>query len=161
MKLSLIVAMAENGVIGREGALPWHLPADLRRFKTLTMGHPMVMGRKTFESIGRALPGRRSIVVSRNPEWQAEGVETVTSLEQALTLAAAEEEVFVIGGAEIFALALPRADRLYLTRVHAEIEGDVFFPKLDKSEWRTVSREDLAADEKNLYPTSFEVWERV
>ncbi len=159
MKLSLIVAMAENGVIGRDGALPWHLPADLRRFKTLTMGHSMVMGRKTFESIGRVLPGRRSIVVSRDPEWRAEGAWTAPSLEAALALTATEAEVFVIGGAEIFRQALPRADRLYLTRVLAEVEGDVYFPELDASEWRLVSREEIAADEKNLYPTSFEILE--
>ncbi|MEM9352547.1 MAG: dihydrofolate reductase [Planctomycetota bacterium] len=156
MTLSVIVAAAENGVIGREGGLPWRLSADLKRFKRITMGHPMVMGRKTWESIGRALPGRTSIVVSRQPHYDpgVEGVLTATDLDGALKLAVAApggEEVFVIGGAQLYAAALPRADKLYLTRVHAEVAGDVFLPEVDLGAWRVVTEEGIAADDTNGY----------
>lgn len=160
MKISLILAMADNRVIGRDGDLPWHLPADLARFKKLTVGHTIVMGRKTFESIGRPLPRRRSVVVSRDPGYRAEGAEVAGSLEEALELTAGDGEVFVIGGAAVFAEALPRADRLYLTRVHAEVEGDVVCPPLDDGSWRMVGEERHEADERHAHPFTFQVYDR-
>jgi dihydrofolate reductase len=164
MTISLIVAMSRNQVIGRDNALPWRLPADLARFKRLTMGHPLIAGRKTWEAIGRALPGREMIVVTRQPGYAAEGARVARSLDEALELAAggraADDEVFVGGGAEIYRQALPRAHRLYLTLLHEDIPGDTRFPPWDESEWRLVSREDHAADEKNPYPYSFLLYER-
>ncbi len=160
MKISLIVAMAENRVIGQDGDLPWHLPADLKRFKRLTVGHTLLMGRKTFESIGRPLPKRRSIVLSRNPDYQAPGAEVTTSLPRALELAAGDDEVFVIGGARVFEEALGAADRLHLTRVHAEVEGDVKLPEFDRGEWRLISEERHEADDRHAFPFTFEVYER-
>ncbi len=162
MKLSIIVAAAENRVIGRDGGLPWHLSKDLKRFKKLTLGHALVMGRKTFESIGRPLPRRRSVVLSRDPVYRPPGAETAGSLEGALARLAkeGEAEVFVIGGAEVFAEALPLAERLYLTRVHAQVGGDVCFPPFDPAAWRLVSSERHDADDRHAYPFSFEVWER-
>ncbi len=159
MKISLIVAMSENGVIGRGGDLPWHLSADLKRFKKLTLGHVVIMGRKTFESIGRPLPRRRSLVLSRDPAYRAAGAEVAASLEQALAMAAAEDDVFVIGGAAVFAEALPLADRLYLTLVHAEVDGDVTFPAVDTDSWRLISTERHEADAKHAYAFSFLVYE--
>ena len=162
-----MVAAAENGVIGSNNSLPWHLPQDLRHFRRVTMGKPIVMGRKTFESIGRPLPGRCNIVVSRNPGYSAAGIRLVASLEEALALAehvAASDgapEAVVIGGAEIYALALPRAGRLYLTRIHAAVEGDALLPPIDWDEWREVGRERHAADSDNPYDYSFLVYERV
>ena len=163
MKLSIIVAVAEDGVIGRDNDLAWYLPADLKRFKQLTMGHHLLMGRKTFEAIGRALPGRTTVVISRRRPSLPEGVELAGSLEEAFTLAAAtgEDEAFVAGGAQIYHLALPRADRLYLTQVHAAIEGDTRFPELVESEWELVSRVDHEPDGKNEYSYSFLVYDRV
>jgi dihydrofolate reductase len=163
MKRSIIVAVSENGVMGRRGELPWRLSADLQRFKSLTMGHAVLMGRKTFESIGRPLPGRRMIVVTRQDDYRAEGVELVHSLKEGFRRAAeqGEIEVFVIGGAEIFREALPKVDQLYFTRVHATFEGDTFFPPLDLKMWRPVSSESQIADVKNQYATTFEVYERV
>jgi dihydrofolate reductase len=162
MKVSLIVAVAENGVIGRNNELPWRLSADLRRFKELTMGHAIIMGRKTFESIGRPLAGRRMIVVTRQPHFEAPGVESVNGLDAALEAAArrGEEEAFVIGGAEVFRDATARVNRLYITRVHARIEGDVFFPPLRQEQWRLTSAEQRHADANNEYPVTFEVYER-
>jgi len=171
MKVSLLVAMAENRVIGRDGDLPWHLPADLKRFKRLTTGHAIVMGRRTWESIGRPLPKRRSIVVSRRPDSVApppspkgdgavEGVEVVSSLEEALALAEDDDEVFVIGGAELFAAALDRADRLYVTRLHAEVEGDVRMPSFEDGSWELVAEETHDADERHAYSFTFETYER-
>ncbi|MEE9561721.1 MAG: dihydrofolate reductase [Thermoanaerobaculia bacterium] len=162
MRLSIIVAVAENGVIGRDNDLPWYLPADLERFKQLTMGHHLLMGRKTFEAIGRALPGRTTVVISRGRPTLPEGVERAGSLEEALTLAAAsgEDEAFVAGGAQIYHLALPRADRLYLTRIHAAIDGDTHFPELVESEWQLVSREDHEPEGKNDFAHSFLVYDR-
>lgn len=165
--LAVIVAAAENGVIGRNNALPWHLPEDLRYFKRVTLGKPIVMGRKTFESIGRPLPGRTNIVITRQPEYSAKGVKVVSSLDEALELAAdvalidGVSELMVIGGAEIYRAALPRARRLYLTEVHAEVEGDARMPGLDWSDWREVSRESWPASEANPYPYSFVVFERL
>jgi len=163
MRLSIIVAMAENGVIGREGGLPWRLSDDLRNFKELTMGHTVVMGRRTWESIGRPLPGRQMVVVSRQPDYQASGCQVVTSLDDALEIAQQvdDDEVFVIGGAEIYRLALPRVERFYLTRVHADVEGDARFPALDLVAWRLIESKQHDADEKNEYPFSLEVYERL
>ncbi|HEX4585367.1 MAG TPA: dihydrofolate reductase [Burkholderiaceae bacterium] len=143
-RLNLIVARARNGVIGRGGTLPWHLPEDLRHFKHITMGHPIVMGRRTWESIGRPLPGRRSIVVTRNPGFRAAGIQTASSLEQALAMCEGAGEVFVIGGAGLFAQALPMAQRLFVTEIDADFEGDTFFPPADLTAWRQSSREHLA-----------------
>ncbi len=149
MTLSLIVAAAANGVIGKDNTLPWHLPEDLRYFKRVTMGKPVVMGRKTYQSIGKPLPGRPNIVLTRDGEFAAEGVHVTRSLEQALDLGrnlAAGGEVMVIGGADLFNAALPFADRLYLTEVHRAYEGDVRFPLPDPAVWREVSREDHQGD---------------
>ena len=164
MKISLIVAMAEGGVIGRAGTLPWHLPADLARFKRLTMDHHLIVGRRTWDSIGRSLPGRRMLVVSRRARDLAlpDGVRGVTSLDAALAIAAAagEDEAFVAGGAALYREALPHADRLYVTWVRAEVTGDTFFPPVDPADWREVAREEVAADDRNPYATSFTVFER-
>jgi dihydrofolate reductase len=158
--VSIIAAVASNGVIGRDGGLPWRLSADLKRFKALTMGHHVVIGRRTWESIGRPLPGRTLVVVSRSLDKPADGVLAATSLAEALDLAAGDTEVFVAGGAEIYRLALPLADRIYLTRVHAEVEGDTRFPDLEWTAWHRVGADDQSADERNDYPSTFEVWER-
>jgi len=158
--LSLLVAMSENRVIGKDGALPWHLSADLKRFKRLTMGHTLVMGRRTHESIGQPLPGRRTIVLTRQTVYSPEGVETASNLATALELAAEDSEVFVVGGAEVYADALPEADRIYLTRIHAQFEGDTSFPPLDKSVWRLVESERHPADDGFPHDYSFEIWER-
>lgn len=162
MRVTLIAAVAENGTIGRGGALPWHLSADLRRFKRLTLGHHLVVGRKTFEAIGRPLAGRKMVVVTRRRTYRPDGVEVAGSLEEALERAAAagEDEVFIAGGGEIYRQSLPLAQRLHLTRVHARIPGDTRFPPLDETAWEMVEREDHAADEKNPYPYSFLVYER-
>lgn len=141
--ISAIVAMSKNRVIGRQGALPWRLPEDLKRFKAITLGHPIVMGRKTFDSIGRVLPGRQNIVVSRQVGLKIEGADVVQTVDQALELARAnEQDVFIVGGGEIYSQTLPRVNRLYLTLVHQEISGDAYFPVLDWNEWEEVSRED-------------------
>ncbi|MGA7272669.1 MAG: dihydrofolate reductase [Acidimicrobiia bacterium] len=143
MPVTLVAAVARNRVIGRHGGLPWHIPGDLPRFKRLTLGHTLVMGRRTYESIGRPLPGRRTIVVSRRHDWQPEGVTVVGSVEAALREAGAdEEEVFVVGGGEIYRQTLDRAEVLELTEVDAEPDGDVLFPEVDWSRWEEVSRRD-------------------
>ena len=139
--LTLLFARARNGVIGAKGGLPWHLPEDLAYFKRTTMGHPIVMGRKTWESIGRPLPGRRSVVVTRNRDYVANGAEVVTSLDEALERCKGTDEIFVIGGAELYASALPRADRLLLTEIDADFEGDTFLPPPSRSEWKEARRE--------------------
>ena len=146
MIVSLIAAVAANGVIGRDGDLPWRIPADLRHFKAVTLGNPVIMGRKTWQSLGRALPGRRNIVISRDSSFGADGAELVGSLDTALAAVAEVEEAMVIGGGEIYAEALSRAERLYLTYVHAEAEGDVFFPQIDETLWRETAREDFSAE---------------
>ncbi|MCB1676403.1 MAG: dihydrofolate reductase [Halioglobus sp.] len=167
MRLAVIVAAAANGVIGAGNALPWHLPQDLRYFKRVTMGKPIVMGRRTFESIGRALPGRTNIVISRDPACRAAGARLARSLELALQLArevAARDgvdEVVVIGGAAVYAQALPLADRLYMTEVHAEFAGDVFLPAIAWREWREVARERHAASGTGSHDYSFVVYERL
>lgn len=166
MTLSVIVAAARNGVIGRNNALPWHLPEDLRYFRRVTMGKPVVMGRKTFESIGRPLPGRTNIVVTRQAGYAPEGARVVASLAEALALAEdialidGTEELMVIGGAEIYREALPLATRLYLTEVHADVEGDAFLPPIDWVQWREVARERHDAGGSNPYPYSFVIYER-
>lgn len=160
VKISLIVAAAANNVIGKDGTLPWRLPDDLRRFKTITMGKPIVMGRLTYESIGRPLPGRQNIVITRRPGFAAEGCDVVACPADALRAAGDAEEVIVIGGGEIYRQFLRRADRIYLTRVDAEIEGDTFFPQLDPDEWAVISSESFPADQGREYDYAFEVLER-
>lgn len=165
-RISVIAAVAANGVIGRDGDLPWRLSADLRRFKRLTMGHPIVMGRRTWESLGRPLPGRTSIVVTRQVDYApgAEGVLTAGGLADALEVAQAapggDAEVFIIGGAELYRAALPMAQRLYLTHVHADVAGDAAFPEYDAAAWQLAQSERHAADEQNDHDYSFAVYER-
>ena len=154
-RVSIIVATDERGAIGHEGQLPWRLPEDLKRFKAITMGKPIVMGRRTWDSIGRPLPGRRSIVVSRQAGLAIEGAEVVGSLEQALQAASDAPEACVIGGADLYRLALPMAEVVHLTRVHATVEADTFLPALDPSDWEEVSSERHPADERHAYPYSF------
>jgi dihydrofolate reductase len=167
MPISLIVAMDRKGVIGRDGGLPWRLSADLKRFKALTMGHHIVMGRKTFDSLGRPLPGRTMVVISRKgtgdrgPATEGSGPVFVRSLEEALSLSASDDEVFIIGGAQIFELALPRAQRMYVTWVEADVAGDVTFPQVEWRHWREVSNERLPADAKNEFETTFCIYERI
>ncbi|MGM0632012.1 MAG: type 3 dihydrofolate reductase [Pseudomonadota bacterium] len=167
MRLALIWAMSRNRVIGRNNALPWYLPEDLKYFKRVTMGKPIIMGRRTWESIGRPLPGRTNIIVSRNTGFEAEGAKVVHTLDEAITMAEniayinGGEEAVVMGGAEIYRQALPRADRLYLTQVHAEVEGDAFFPEFDIERWHELGREDFPASGPNPYDYSFVVLERL
>jgi dihydrofolate reductase len=153
----LIVAMDEMGGIGKDNRLPWHLSSDLKRFKQLTMGHHLIMGRKTYETIGRPLPGRTTIVITRNPQYQAAGCLVAPSLEEALGLARekGDTEAFIAGGGEIFTLALPLVDQIYLTQVHAQVEADVFFPPFSLEGWRQIETIEQPADEKNDYPARF------
>jgi dihydrofolate reductase len=160
MYLSAIVAMAENRVIGKNNQLPWRLPADLRHFKEITLGKPLLMGRKTYESIGRLLPGRQNVIITRNQNFQVLGADIVHSLEQAWALLADANEVMVIGGAELFCELLPQIQRIYLTLVHAAIEGDSYFPALNPAEWCPGVSEEHRADEENNYGYSFVTWER-
>jgi dihydrofolate reductase len=161
MVISLVVAMARNHVIGRDNALPWRLPEDLKHFKATTLGKPVLMGRKTFESIGKPLPGRTNLVLTRATGWKADGAVVAHSVDEALASVANSTEVAVIGGAEVFQLLLPKASRIYLTRIHADIPGDTVFPPLDLSQWREVDRRELAADERNAYDMTFVTLERV
>lgn len=162
MTLSLLVAADENNVIGRDNKLPWHLPNDLKYFKNQTWAMPILMGRKTFESIGKPLQGRKSIVITRSNDWKYDGVEVVHSIEEAIDKATefGVKEIFVIGGAEIFQTAFPLANRIYLTRVHYEFDGDVYFPEVSANEWNLIQSRFCSADEKNKYPHTFQVWER-
>ncbi|GAA3983187.1 dihydrofolate reductase [Hymenobacter antarcticus] len=155
--VSFVVAVAENGVIGYKGELPWsHLPDDLRHFKRLTLGHPVVMGRRTYDSLGRALPKRPNIVITRQADWTAPGCETAASVLNALARAhELDEEVCVIGGGEIYREALPAADVIYLTEVHHSFEGDAYFPDLSPTDWREETRERHEADERHAYAFSF------
>jgi dihydrofolate reductase len=153
--LSLIAALSENGVIGRDNGLPWRLPADLAHFKRLTLGKPMVMGRRTWESLPGLLPGRPHIVVTRSPGYDAPGAQVARGPDEALALAGEVDEVMLIGGAGLYAAMLPSVARMYLTRVHAEIDGDAHFPPFDPAAWREVAREDHAADAKNPHAYSF------
>lgn len=161
-EIVLIAAVGENDVIGADGDMPWKLSTDLKRFKRLTLGHPVVMGRKTFESIGRPLPGRRNIVVTRDAGWAHEGVVRATSLDEAFALAGetAGDAVMVIGGGTIYAAALPLADRLEITRVHAAPAGDTLFPKIDPQEWREVARETPPRGEKDTADVTFLTYRR-
>jgi dihydrofolate reductase len=154
-RLAVVVATDERGGIGLDGRLPWHLPDDLRRFKTLTLGKPVIMGRRTYDSIGRPLPGRHNIVVSRQPGLTITGCTVVDSLEAALAAAGEAEEACVIGGADIYRLALPLAEVVHLTRVHATVGADTFFPALDAAAWEEVAREDCAQDARHAHPYSF------
>lgn len=162
MKISMIAAMAHDRVIGKDNQMPWHLPADLAHFKRVTLGKPVLMGRKTFESIGRPLPGRRNLVISRNPGYQAEGIEVVGSVEAARALLAgsAVEELMVIGGGHLYAEMLPSADCLYLTQIDLAVEGDTRFPAFDDGQWQRIYCESHPADEKNPHPYRFETWQR-
>jgi dihydrofolate reductase len=160
MRISLIAASSANGVIGADGTLPWHLPDDFRFFRQTTMGRPIIMGRRTFESIGRPLPGRRNIVLTRSRDYRADGAAVAGSADEALAAAAGADEVFVIGGGEIYALFLDRASRVYLTRVDAQIEGDTRFPELDPDDWQLTSVDAHAPDERHAWGFEFRVYDR-
>lgn len=163
--ISIIVAVADNGVIGSGNQLPWRLPDDLKRFKALSLGKPIVMGRKTFDSIGRPLPGRLNIVISRQPGLEIPGCTVVTSIDEGLVVARAAEpstpEIVIVGGADIYRQILPRVRTIHLTRVHAEVAGDVVFPKLQEHEWREVAKEYHPADERHAHAFTFSTLERV
>lgn len=159
-QLCLVVAMAENGIIGKDGDLPWHLPDDLKHFKAVTLGKPVIMGRKTWNEIGKPLPGRRNIVITRQHDYVAPGAQVVDSLDAALAAAGEEPEVMVIGGAEIYRLALPRADVFHRTLVCGEPEGDTRFPDVDWDQWQLVEDEEHPADERHAYPMRFQRYER-
>lgn len=163
MKISLVVAAASNNAIGKEGTMPWHLPNDMKHFKNITWGMPVVMGRKTFESLGKPLAGRKNIVISRQPGWNAAGTIVVKSIEDALFVASQADvnEVMVIGGGEIYKALYTKANRIYLTRVEAEPEADTFFPAIDPEQWYLVNQQNHEADEKNAYNYSFQTWERI
>jgi len=163
MRITLIAAMGANRVIGRNGDLPWRLPADLKRFKALTHGHPMIMGRRTFDSIGGSpLPGRWTVVLTRDRSWSAPGVQVAHTLDEALALAVAtgDGEVFVAGGEDVFRLALDRADRMQLTRIEHDFPGDTFFPEFDASQWQVVEREDHGTSDEAPFSYSFLVLDR-
>lgn len=160
MRISLVAAMSENRIIGRDGRLPWRLRGDLRRFRQLTIGHPVVMGRKTFESIGAPLPKRCNIVLSRDANWNAADVLVASDLERAMRLAGECQELFIIGGEEVYQQALPMADRIYLTVVHATLEGDTRFPEIDLHNWTLVEDERHEADEFDRFDYSFRLYEK-
>jgi dihydrofolate reductase len=162
MIVSFVVAADENNLIGKDNQLPWHLPADLKYFKNLTTGHCIVMGRKTFDSLGRLLPNRTHVVITRQENYQPEGVIVVSSIEDAINSCAAkgEEEIFIIGGAEIFKQALSKADRLYLTRIHHSFEGDTWLPEFNPDQWKEKAKIDHLPDEKNAYAYSFITYEK-
>ena len=162
MTISIVVAAAQNNAIGKDGKMPWHLPSDMKHFKNITWAMPVIMGRKTFESLGKPLAGRKNNVITRQPDWKAEGAVIVKNWEDALFVARQTDakEVFVIGGGEIYRMAFEKTKRIYLTRVKTEPEGDTFFPDLDTKTWYLVSKKDHEADEKNIYDHSFQVWER-
>lgn len=163
MAVSLIVAVSENGVIGRDGGLPWHVPRDLKHFKSTTMGHHLIIGRRTWDEVGKPLPGRTMVVVTRSRHFEAEGATVVHSLEDALEVARDDDEPFIGGGAYIYRLALARdvVDQLYITRIHTEIEGDTFLPEIDFDSWELVSEEYHEADEKNEQACSFLIYKRL
>ena len=158
--ISIIAAMSENQVIGHDNDLPWRLPADLAHFKSLTLGKPIIMGRRTWESLPGLLPRRRHIVVTADKDYHAEGCAVVHSIEQALTASGGAPEVMIVGGAALYAQMLPRADRMYLTLVHARLEGDTFFPRYEAAEWRELAREEHQPDQANCYAYSFVTLER-
>ena len=163
MRLSIIAALSTNNVIGRDNDIPWRQSTDLKRLKALTMGHHIVMGRKTWETLGRPLPGRVNVVITRREDYRADGAVVVTSIDEALHIAAAagDAKVFIGGGAQIYQQPMHRCDRMYLTRIHADVEGDTFFPEFDDvSEWHLTDAEHFEADEKNQYPYSFLTYDR-
>ena len=160
LRICLIAAMAANRVIGRNNALPWHLPADLKRFKALTMGNPVVMGRKTYESIGRPLPGRRNLVITRNRDYAVPGCDVVHSLEEALAACRDANEIFIIGGAELYRESLPHANCLEFTEIHAEFEGDAVFPEISLDQWRETARETHGAGADAPFRYDFVRYER-
>ena len=159
--ISIIAALAENRVIGVNNTLPWRLPNDLKHFRRLTTGHAIILGRKNYESIGKPLPERTNIVITRNRDYRADGCLVAHSLDEALALSKSDPEIFVIGGAEIYRAALTRADRLYLTLVHDTVAGDVYFPEFDSNDWREITRERHERDERHAYAYSFVVLERI
>lgn len=163
MIISAITALGENFVIGKNNTLPWHLPADMRFFKKTTMGHPVIMGRKTYDSFKKALPGRENIVITRQKDYSLPDAKVVSSLDDAIEAASASQpdEVFILGGAQIFELSMPLVNRLYLTRIHENFEGDTFFPKIDFKDWGKIKDEYHIPDEKNKYAYSFQTWERI
>jgi dihydrofolate reductase len=161
MRINIVVAISDNTVIGRDGGLPWRLSSDLRQFKSVTMGHPLIMGRKTHESIGRALPGRLNVVVSRQRMFSAPGCTVVDSLDKALVVAGDVAEVMIVGGATLYAAAIDMAERIYLTEVHVAIEGNVVFPNVDWNEWKEISRARHPADAENEVDYSFVTFDRV
>ncbi|HET7657323.1 MAG TPA: type 3 dihydrofolate reductase [Bacillales bacterium] len=159
--ISFLFAMGSNRVIGKDNDLPWHLPADLAYFKKKTMGHPIIMGRKTYESIGKPLPGRENIVVTRDKHFTAEGCTIVHSIEEASNVVKGNEESFVIGGANLFEAFYPYADRMYVTLIHESFEGDTYFREIDEREWKLVATEQHEKDEKNKYDYTFLVYDRI
>ncbi|WP_207492445.1 dihydrofolate reductase [Aridibaculum aurantiacum] len=164
MTVSLIVAASTNHAIGIGNQLPWHLPTDMKFFKNTTWGLPVIMGRKTYESMNsKPLPGRVNIIITRQEDWSSEGVQVAASVEDALTLARKTDckEAFVIGGGEIFSLVMDHASKIYMTRVHTELVGDVFFPAIDEKQWKLVEQRDVAKDEKHAYDFTIEKWERI
>lgn len=161
MKISLIVAMANNRVIGIDGQMPWHLSADLKKFKQITLGHPIVMGRKTHESIGRPLPGRRNIIISRNPDYKIAGCEVFSDIDHAIASCGECEELFVIGGAAFYETMLPKADLLYLTQIHKDFIGDTYFPEIDFQQWQEIQRLDINDDDSVDFAYSFLTLERI
>ena len=161
MKISLIVAMASNRVIGINGQMPWHLSADLKKFKSITMGHPILMGRKTYESIGRPLPGRRNLVISRNPDYKIAGCEVFSDIQNAISSCDDCEELFVIGGAAFYESMLPKANFMYLTEINKEFTGDTYFPQIHKQEWQEIERQDINDDSSVDFAYSFLKLERV
>jgi len=158
--ISIIVAVAENNVIGKDNDLIWHLPRDMKHFKETTTGHFIIMGRKTFESNRRPLPNRTNVIITRDKDFNAEGCVVVHSLEDALKVAKDDPEAFIIGGGVIYKMALPIVDRIYLTKIHHTFEGDTFFPELDMNEWEEISCQDFEPDEKNKYPFSIIILDR-
>ncbi len=160
MNINIIVAASKNNIIGKDNDLIWHLSADLKRFKRLTTGHTIIMGRKTFESIGRPLPNRTSVIITTQTDYKAEGCIVVHSLEEALQFAQKEEEVFIIGGGSIYKQAMPLADKIFFTLIHDTFEGDTFFPAIDQQQWTVVQQEDHQPDEKNKYVYSFIDYEK-
>lgn len=160
LKITLIVAAAENNAIGKNNQMLWHLPDDFKYFKQQTVDHSIVMGRKTYESIGKPLPQRRNIVLTRDLNWMAQDVDVANSLDEVLTYCRDEREIFIIGGGNIYKQALPLAHKVLLTRVHTRLDGDAYFPELPTSEWKKISENEHPQDERHAHPFTFEVWER-
>ena len=163
MKISLVVAASTNNVIGKNGKMPWHLPNDLKHFKNVTWAMPVIMGRKTFESMGKPLAGRKNIIITRQTDYKPEGAVTVANLDDAIEAAKDMDvkEVMVIGGGEIYKMVWEKANRVYLTRIKLETDGDTFFPEIHPDKWKLVSQKDFDSDEKNAYPHSFQTWDRI